>query len=153
MMTESTEQERAEFIKWAIDALEANTEQCLLFENEFADPLTNAAWFAWQASRRAQVVPEGWKLVPIEPTLEMLDAYVAADGRFHSGRTDWAVMLAAAPSRQRDSLQPNHQRYHQRCHLWRRNNLVPCLKPLETIKCRSLCLPLNSLFKTFLGLF
>ena len=54
----------------------------------------------WQAAPQAvqPAVQEGWQRVPIEPTREMLDAYVAADGRFHSGRTDWAVMLAAAPA-------------------------------------------------------
>ncbi|WP_333907158.1 hypothetical protein [Delftia acidovorans] len=42
-------------------------------------------------------VPGGWRLVPVEPTREMLDAYVRIDGRFHSARADWAAMLAAAP--------------------------------------------------------
>jgi hypothetical protein len=60
-------------------------------------------------------VPDGWKLVPVEPTREMLDAYVAADGRFHSGRTDWGVMLNAAPAHHAEGVpapmlvaQPHH---------------------------------------------
>lgn len=43
-------------------------------------------------------IPSGWKLVPIEPTREMLDAYVSTNSRFQSGRSDWAAMLAAAPA-------------------------------------------------------
>ena len=43
---------------------------------------------------------EGWKLVPVEPTQEMLDAYIHMQGRFSSARSDWAAMLAAAPQPQ-----------------------------------------------------
>ncbi|QPS81639.1 MULTISPECIES: hypothetical protein [Delftia] len=46
----------------------------------------------------APTAPDGWKLVPVEPTREMLDAYVREGGRFHSARADWAAMLAAAPA-------------------------------------------------------
>lgn len=42
--------------------------------------------------------PHGWKLVPVEPTREMMDAYVNQDGRFHSARSDWVAMLAASPT-------------------------------------------------------
>ena len=41
-------------------------------------------------------VPEGWKLVPVEPTPEMLAA-VSWPG---CARTDYAHMLAAAPSKE-----------------------------------------------------
>ena len=43
-------------------------------------------------------VPEGWKLVPVEPTPEMIDAYIQNNPRFHSAKIDWAAMLAAAPA-------------------------------------------------------
>ncbi|MCP4615965.1 MAG: hypothetical protein GY844_05975 [Bradyrhizobium sp.] len=43
-------------------------------------------------------VPEGWKLVPVEPTLEMIDAYLQNNPRFYSAKDDWAAMLAAAPA-------------------------------------------------------
>ncbi|NMU88370.1 hypothetical protein HGQ98_00505 [Achromobacter ruhlandii] len=43
-------------------------------------------------------IPAGWKLVPIEPTCEMLDAYVSTNSRFHSARSDWAALLNAAPA-------------------------------------------------------
>jgi len=36
----------------------------------------------------------------VEPTKEMIDAYVNTSSRFWSARRDWAVMLAAAPSPQ-----------------------------------------------------
>lgn len=53
------------------------------------------AQLAWEEAQPN--IPKGWKLVPMEPTREMLDAYVAQDGRFHSAREDWATMLKAAP--------------------------------------------------------
>ena len=78
-------------------------------------PAGTAAYVQWQELRaemgeliRAHVAPaleapaaptapDGWKLVPVEPTREMLDCYVREGGRFHSARADWAAMLAAAP--------------------------------------------------------
>lgn len=42
-------------------------------------------------------VPKGWKLVPIEPTAEMLEAARWEDG-IDTARTVWAHMLAAAPN-------------------------------------------------------
>jgi len=42
-------------------------------------------------------VPAGWKLVPIEPTPAMIDAYLNLNLRFHSATRDWSAMLAAAP--------------------------------------------------------
>ena len=43
------------------------------------------------------MVLAGWKMVPVEPTQGMLDAYIHMQGRFSSVRSDWAAMLAAAP--------------------------------------------------------
>lgn len=57
----------------------------------------------------AQAAP-GWQLVPVEPTKEMLDAYVNLAGRFQSGRSDWEAMVAAAPTppaQERKPLTPN----------------------------------------------
>lgn len=51
----------------------------------------------------APVVPQGWKLVPVEPTPEMLNANgqcpIALGQRFlhDDARNTWAAMLAAAP--------------------------------------------------------
>lgn len=62
-------------------------------------PSANAAWQTWQAARSAAQgavqVPAGWQLVPVEPTLEMLTAYVNTEG---GPRKEWAAMLAAAPA-------------------------------------------------------
>jgi hypothetical protein len=59
-------------------------------------------WDAWQVARATEqpaAVPEGWKLVPIEPTEEMLNVY---HGYYRSGKgyldlSIWRDMLAAAP--------------------------------------------------------
>lgn len=45
----------------------------------------------------ADGMPERWQLVPVEPTREMMDAYLELRGKFQSARADWAAMLAAAP--------------------------------------------------------
>lgn len=45
------------------------------------------------AAQSAPVVPEGWRLVPVEPTPAMLVAYMEADGAIKR----WKAMLAAAP--------------------------------------------------------
>lgn len=47
-------------------------------------------------------IPEGWKLVPVEPTEEMREAYYACvpdrTGPVHAATQKWRVMLAAAPT-------------------------------------------------------
>ena len=45
-------------------------------------------------AKAAPALPQGWKLVPVEPTEEMLAA-VSWPGCAH---TDWSHMLAAAPT-------------------------------------------------------
>ncbi|MDQ9544541.1 hypothetical protein, partial [Serratia marcescens] len=60
-----------------------------------------AGWNARRAAMLAQPVsigyklPEGWKLVPVEPTAEMINAALASGAL--SIRTAYRVMLAAAP--------------------------------------------------------
>ena len=65
------------------------------------------AWLAWQASREAlsenhspnagkTVVPEGWQLVPVEPTIEMVRAATHSSVGFGT-RAAYQAMLAAAP--------------------------------------------------------
>lgn len=58
----------------------------------------------WQASRRAQVVPQGWKLVPVEPTMEMVEAgdksHKASSwliGGANAAPATYTAMLASAP--------------------------------------------------------
>ncbi|WP_336954925.1 hypothetical protein [Serratia sp. KG1D] len=61
-------------------------------------------WEGWNACRAAMLaqpvsggykLPEGWKLVPIEPTTEMINAALASGAL--SIRTAYRAMLAAAP--------------------------------------------------------
>jgi hypothetical protein len=56
-------------------------------------------WEAWQAARAASPVPAGWKLVPVEPTKEML----AAGDKIMDCDPQWVArgyraMLAASPA-------------------------------------------------------
>lgn len=61
---------------------------------------------ALEAQVRALTTPEGWKLVPVEPTRAMREAFHEAHEEWESGdnwRLDspdhqWRAMLAAAPS-------------------------------------------------------
>lgn len=50
-----------------------------------------------RAMLSAPAVPEGYALVPIEPTEEMIEAYLRVGGGFQSAKSDWKAMLAAAP--------------------------------------------------------
>ena len=97
----STEQERAEFEAWKEDY--ALTSEPNYDEHLEAD--CKAAFLAgMQASRRAPVVPQGWKLVPVEPTERMINegscAQTLKDGHQYIGecaaKTAWSFMLAAA---------------------------------------------------------
>ena len=49
---------------------------------------------AWLRARTAQGVPEGWMLVPVEPTQEMLNAMVSNHKRLG---VSWCEVLDAAP--------------------------------------------------------
>lgn len=67
-----------------------------------AEELLSIARASWQRTQSAGV-PEGWRLVPVEPTPEMA-AQTAYDGTQYSDpfdfddfRKDYAAMLAAAP--------------------------------------------------------
>lgn len=63
--------------------------------------LQNILYAAQQASRRAQVVPQGWRLVPEWPTVEMSvagdDVYREDGPDVFSSNTIYTRMLAAAP--------------------------------------------------------
>jgi hypothetical protein len=56
---------------------------------------TDICWQAWQAARAKKVrVPEGWKLVPVEPDEYMRNAGVSA---FCGGGKVFQAMVNAAP--------------------------------------------------------
>lgn len=77
----------------------------------YSNHLMNYAWWGWQASQKQRAgshdVAESnsrWKLVPIEPTREMREAFHTAhdeaesgDFRVYSPDHEWQAMLAAAP--------------------------------------------------------
>ena len=53
-----------------------------------------------QKATKAQTVPEGWKLVPVEPTEEMVDAFIDSDIDIDPEQNviiGYKAMLAAAP--------------------------------------------------------
>jgi len=57
--------------------------------------LQDALELAEEAVRaKQQAVPEGWQLVPVEPTVDMLEATCE---RGNYARNVWEAMLAAAP--------------------------------------------------------
>lgn len=62
---------------------------------------TQTSWLAWQAATRAaRQAGAGWKLVPVEPTPEMIGAGCPCGetvDHFDIGRA-YRAMLAAAPS-------------------------------------------------------
>ena len=59
--------------------------------------------YARPGAQPAPIIPEGWMLVPIEPTHEMVNAFVSAARAYmqeyggNSPQVMWAAMLAAAP--------------------------------------------------------
>lgn len=72
---------------------------------------------AWQAARRAQEVPDGWVLVPIEPTEKMVNEGSCAQTFQHGHRyigeyaakAAWRSMLAAAPRPPEEASTTKHK--------------------------------------------
>lgn len=67
---------------------------------------TESEWRAFQAALQwaaSQQAAEGWKLVPVEPTREMILAALESDrvdwiGHYNLPNSIYAAMIAAAPS-------------------------------------------------------
>ena len=66
--------------------------------------LIRMGWDAALAQVRTQGVPEGWKLMPVEPTKEIYECFSAYDGTSYSNpfdfddfRVDYAFAIEAAP--------------------------------------------------------
>lgn len=75
------------------------------YGEKYMDGATAIAWRAWQAAR---TVPDGYVVVPVEPTPEMIDivlryangddlSFYGADELRKEVKQDWAMMLSAAP--------------------------------------------------------
>ena len=103
-----SEQERETFENW----LRSNPffVECDIskFDGEYAEHGVQQKWITWQAARqsRAQAqVPDDWKLVPVEPTDEMISAGADASDAF---RVDvlrsYEAMLQSAPQQPADPL-------------------------------------------------
>lgn len=97
-MTHSMDTERADFEAVASDygecpkAIERDAKGNYLLMH------TATGWMWWQAARRAPAapVPQGWKLVPVEPTKEMLSQF---DELFINGRvSSFGEFLVSVPS-------------------------------------------------------
>ena len=61
---------REEFEIFWVARCEQNGTECVLtklIDDEYDNIAAHYAWVGWQAAK-AQAVPEGWKLVPVEPT-------------------------------------------------------------------------------------
>lgn len=103
-MTQNKDQMRAEFEQWACPQADKNA--IAKFEDGlYMSAKTSMAWAAWQAARASapQGVPEGWQLVPVVPTPEMLNASRWSGSGDVSVNEEWARtevwrrMIAAAP--------------------------------------------------------
>lgn len=72
----------------------------------YADEATQARWEAWVACRAAMlqgadgnspVIPDGWVMVPVHPTMEMLDEFDSIiDYGAEDSKEAWARLMAAA---------------------------------------------------------
>ena len=67
------QKERLAFEAWFESRYDANFMQFALDLDMYVDKHTQTSWEAWQAAK-AQAVPEGFVVVPVEPTPKMIDA-------------------------------------------------------------------------------
>ncbi|EKF46183.1 TPA: hypothetical protein ACF00A_003916 [Acinetobacter nosocomialis] len=70
--------------------------------NSCAESFINGAWYAWQEKAKAQAVPEGYCLVPKEPTDKMLkrgNRLALSDSQYrYDAASIYEVMLEASES-------------------------------------------------------
>ncbi|MDS7846589.1 hypothetical protein [Klebsiella michiganensis] len=104
---------RADFEAWVVEYHKGDTAKAQFPDGEdYANAHTRCVWKAWSASRAAMlqagnspVIPEGYVLVPKEPTKEMIAAAMNCDDvEFNSDETFcvnfdniYTAMIAAAP--------------------------------------------------------
>ena len=88
-------QERERFEAWA----KSRGNQMQMIEGEYVCPITSDQWEAWQAA-----CPEGWQVVPVEPT-EAMTAKMSLGSATDAPNKEpiefwkraWVRTLAAAP--------------------------------------------------------
>lgn len=84
---------REQFEQWCGRRYNLTTRKDSLGNGVYVDRWVQGAWVGFRAALRA--APEGFVMVPVEPTQEMLDAGgVRSDA---AKRRMWAAMLAARP--------------------------------------------------------
>ena len=101
-MADLMQQAREQFEAWMMTQTTHGNEHVLTRvgggDERYLSPLTSSMWAAWQAALRA--APEGYVLVPVKPTPEMLAA--VGNGADGLKRRIWRVMLAARPQGVKD---------------------------------------------------
>ena len=91
------QKERESFENWYIRNMDINSDFEKISEQDspYMDEHVNDSWLTWQAAK-AQAVPEGFVVVPKEPTREML---IAADNCEIDGKVTahniYKAMIAA----------------------------------------------------------
>ena len=95
------QKEREAFEAWFESRYDAHFMQFALDLDMYVDKHTQTSWEAWQAAK-AKTVPEGFVLVPKEPTPKMIDATWNFDEEIqdmsHNSRNEFIynAMIAAA---------------------------------------------------------
>lgn len=99
-MADLMQQGREQFEAWMMTQTTHGNEHVMTRvgggDERYLSPLTSSMCAAWQAALRA--APEGFVLVPVEPTEEMKRAGTAhVSNPYGLARDVWAAMLAARP--------------------------------------------------------
>lgn len=101
------DQERAAFEAWYLREIEDGQDSLIKYPNgHYINDTTMDAWYGWQARASLPVgVPDGYALVPVEPTQAMTEAGMAVDVAMYEThycetQAIYEAMLAAAPAAQ-----------------------------------------------------
>ena len=90
---------RRDFEAWAV--IDKERERCLdkFIDGAYCDFWVEDAWQAYQAGRASKA---GWRMVPAEPTEEMMAVYQVAfsSSKRFDGAEVYKTMIAAAPDQE-----------------------------------------------------
>ena len=92
-------QEKIDTVSWGVDWGRHGDQSCVSIIKKHNDGTFEIVFTEYdtQPNKLSKpAVPEGWKLVPIEPTQEMIDVFPQIRGE-DVGRELWSDLLAAAP--------------------------------------------------------